>query len=159
MKDWAGVATLRYRSDLRDAPLRPTALHGRRGGGHTSSKFIAIWILNVLADTTHRMEKQKQYGQKWSFKKLQTPTHKDASTKPFVSRQKHVQPHGGETLAEDQLLGPAHKNKNNDVSNADHKAQRTRSRDASHPRIRHKDTTSGPAILSIQSGAHRRAPY
>ena len=59
VKDWAGVAMLRYRSDLRDAPLRPTALHGRRGGGHTSSKFLAVWILNVLADTTRRMETQK----------------------------------------------------------------------------------------------------
>ena len=57
---------------------RPTALHGRRGGGHTSSKFIAVWILNVLADTTHRMEKQKQCGQNSGLRSFK----KSANTHP-----------------------------------------------------------------------------
>ena len=55
---------------------------GRGGGGR-----VAAW--------RNRNSVAKTAACRASKKKLQTPTHKHASTKPFVSRQNHVQPHGG----------------------------------------------------------------
>ena len=57
-----------------------------RGGGGGGGTRPAAWR------NRNSVAKTPACG---ASKKVQTPTHKHASTKPFVSRQNHVQPHGG----------------------------------------------------------------
>ena len=79
-----------------ECPISRRCLAHEGGGGVRSllpSGSVMFWPTRPAASRNRNsVAKTAACG---ASKKVQTPTHKHASTKPFVSQQNHLQPHGG----------------------------------------------------------------